>query len=74
MKCKGQLTRLKSTEGVGGRGAGGPRLPERIHPVGAGRRSCPEPDVRMGVRLDVRLVSEPVSEATPDDVEESVQG
>ena len=61
-------------EGVGGRDAGGPRPQELIHPVDAGKRIDPEPDVKRGVAPVSDPVSEVVSEVTPDDVEETVLG
>ena len=61
-------------EGVGGRDAGGPRPQALRHPVDAGKRIDPEPDVKRGVEPVSEPVSEVVLEATPDDVGESVQG
>ena len=57
-------------EGVEDQDADGlqPRAPR--HPADAGKKNDPEPDVRKGVEP----VSEPVSEAMPDDAEESVRG
>ena len=57
-------------EGVGGRDADAQRPPERKRPDVSGRKSDPEPDVRMGVEPVSDPVSEPVSEAMPDDEEE----